>query len=433
MSDFRIQSLDAKYIGPFEHLFIEFKEKPGDKKDEAEVHIFTGENGTGKSTILYLLTTYPNTHLIKPRIQLANFENFYTQIKYKSYPVTDDIIYQYDIGGLTIEGFNKGLIGEYFFAINNSNLAISSSYNFGMFAYSGYRKIDNPKLDTIREIIDNPLKDALNFASSTNSQLLLQWIANTISREALTFRNGEEVEANKYKLSLTKLQKAIENIIGGNFEFVLLPKEFNVFVIWNGVQTTFEVLPDGLKSIISWLGDLLMRLDRIEWATEADIFDRNFILFLDEIDIHLHPAWQRKILPVIKKLFKNAQIFISTHSPFVIGSVDGAWVYKLKKEGQYSVLVGEPMLSEDAKSYDLILDEIFGIKQRFGIDIEKKLELFYDFRSRILKDELAYDNEGFHSLIDYFAAQNSIELESIIGMELRQLKRLKGIKENIHA
>ena len=62
------------------------------------------------------------------------------------------------------------------------------------------------------------------------------------------------------------------------------------------------------------------------------IIEKNLILFLDEIEVHLHPAWQRKVLPVVQKLFKNSQIFISTHSPFVVNSVDDAWVYKLEVE-----------------------------------------------------------------------------------------------------
>ncbi len=170
-----------------------------------------------------------------------------------------------------------------------------------------------------------------------------------------------------------------------------------------------------------------MRMDRIPWVNNEDVFDRNFILFLDEIEVHLHPAWQRKILPVVKKLFKNAQIFISTHSPFVIGSVDGAWIYKLKRDGQKSVLNGEPILSEDAKSYRLILQEIFDIEDDFGPAVVKDLKEFYKMKNQILKNEMNLDDVEFQSLADALAVQ-STELQTIIGMELRQLSRIKGQK-----
>lgn len=67
-----------------------------------------------------------------------------------------------------------------------------------------------------------------------------------------------------------------------------------------GKSIEFDVLPDGLKSIISWVADLLMRMDRIEWVDDRDVFEREFILLLDEVDIHLHPSWQRKILSLSK-------------------------------------------------------------------------------------------------------------------------------------
>ncbi|MDZ7898589.1 MAG: AAA family ATPase [Arcicella sp.] len=165
-------------------------------------------------------------------------------------------------------------------------------------------------------------------------------------------------------------------------------------------------------------------MDRLKWENDTDIFDRNFILFLDEIEVHLHPAWQRKILPVVQKLFKNSQIFISTHSPFVVGSVDGAWVHKLKKDGAYAVLDGEPILSEDAESYDTILEEVFGIKERFGIEIENKLVDFRKYTREILKG----DNSNFHKweeTIEFFKNQRRPqEIMSLISPQIRQIHRI---------
>jgi predicted ATP-dependent endonuclease of OLD family len=436
MSDFRITSLEAKYVGPFEHLSIEFKEKPEAQKDEAEVHIFTGENGTGKSTILYLLTCYPYPQLVKPRIQSGHLTDFKIENKFTCF---DNFQKEEILSDLSITFKNiDGRLGFDAIPINSpiskylnqhqNDIILGHKYNHARFAYSGNRQIKNPTLESIKEITDHPLHDALSFNTASNEQILLQWIANAKSKEALTLMAENNVVANKYKVSLEKLQQAISTIVGTNVKFELRVEPFNVFVIWNGEQTTFEVLPDGLKSIISWLGDLIMRLDRLEWETEMDIFDRNFILFLDEIDIHLHPAWQRKILPVVKKLFKNAQIFISTHSPFVVGSVDGAWVYRLKKEGQYSVLDGEPVLSEDAKSYRLILEEIFGIKEQFGENIEKKLAEFYNLRKEILENKRSFEDETFQNLMKELAPQ-SIELENILAMELRQLERIQKSKQ----
>ena len=175
--------------------------------------------------------------------------------------------------------------------------------------------------------------------------------------------------------------------------------------------------------MVSWMGDLLMRMDRLKWVNDTPVLERNFILLLDEIEVHLHPAWQRKILPVVQKLFKNAQIFISTHSPFVVGSVDGAWVHRFEKKDGYSVLAGPPILSEDAKSYDYILEEIFGIKERFGVEVERKLQDFQALKTSFLAEQRQDYALRLHQLVKELSGQ-STELDSILGMELRQLKRL---------
>ena len=166
-----------------------------------------------------------------------------------------------------------------------------------------------------------------------------------------------------------------------------------------------------------------MRMDRIQWADDIPVLERPFLLLLDEIDVHLHPAWQRKILPMVQSLFPNAQVIVSTHSPFVVGSVDGAWVHKFVKKDGFSVLDGPPILSEDARSYEYILEEIFGIKERFGVEIEKRLAEFQQLKKQLLKRSDAFDESRFRQLIDELRGQ-SAELDSLLGMELKQLERL---------
>jgi predicted ATP-binding protein involved in virulence len=163
-------------------------------------------------------------------------------------------------------------------------------------------------------------------------------------------------------------------------------------------------------------------MDRVKWENDAPVFERNFILFLDEIEVHLHPAWQRKILPAVQKLFPNAQIFISTHSPFVVGSVDGAWIHKFVKPNGDSQLAGPPILSEDAKSFRYWLDEVFDIKKEFGEGAQRQLDRFYELRNRLLVNGTAKEREEFVRIATDLSNQ-SREMESIISLELRQLNK----------
>jgi len=125
---------------------------------------------------------------------------------------------------------------------------------------------------------------------------------------------------------------------------------------------------------------------------------------------------------VIQKLFKNAQIFISTHSPFVVGSVDGAWIYKFKRNDNFVILDGLPTLSEDAKSVRRILDEVFDVKQQYGVSVEEDLQKFREIRNRILKGE-SYNLQEFRDLTNSLASQ-STELSHLLGSEINQLQRI---------
>jgi predicted ATP-dependent endonuclease of OLD family len=402
MENFRIESLEINKIGAFEHIKMDFPKKTD--PDKAEVHILTGENGTGKSTILEILSMYLDE---KPgRTTNRNARKF---IGNKS--------------KCTCTLQNEYILGDY---INNKrNENFEHHFEFAVFAYSGYRHISEIRVDGPRKITDFPLKDSLNFRKSINPHNLIQWIVNTKTNELSNKGRGDNEKAELFKQTLGILESIISNIINQSVLFDI-DDNFDVLLEIDKLSLPFDVMPDGLKSMTLWLGDLLMRMDRIKWKDDLPIFDRNFILFLDEIEVHLHPAWQRKILPVIQKLFKNAQIFISTHSPFVVGSVDGAWVHKLKKgDDGFAVLDGEPTLSNDGKTFVQILSDTFDITSLFGEQNERKILRFKEIKAKILSGQ-KYDETEFNTLIDELGNE-SRALENLIGLEIRQINKTLGI------
>ena len=404
MENFRIESLEINKIGAFEHIKMDFPKKTD--PDKAEIHILTGENGTGKTTILEALTVICDE---KPG------RNTNTNNKFHKYGGGGKKRYVVANNHLKTEYINKRTL---------ELKGIEQEYELAFFAYSGFRKINNVFLEGVKEIHELVLHDSMDFEKSTspeNQKIFFQWIANTIAKGLIAKGKGDISKSEYFRNSIIYIESAISAIIEKPILFEI-DDNFNVLLKMDGLVLHFDVQSDGLKSLIIWLGDLLMRMDRLKWKSNLPIFERNFILFLDEIEVHLHPVWQRKILPVVQKLFKNAQIFISTHSPFVVGSVDGAWIHKLKKEGAFAVLDGEHILSEDGKSVRRILDETFGINQQYGVDVEKDLEKFREFRQKIMLG-YEYSSAEFNQLVKHLASQ-SPELEQMMGMEINQLKRI---------
>ena len=185
----------------------------------------------------------------------------------------------------------------------------------------------------------------------------------------------------------------------------------------DGVPLGMELLPDGLKSILSWVADLLMRLDRPPWENDTPVLKRPFLLFLDKIEVHLHPAWQRKILPAIQGLFPNAQVFVSTHSPFVIASADDTWICPLVRTGPYTTL-RELIPSMRGNSYATILREALGIDAAFSTQVEALLDRFYQARDNALRCDPAALKE-MDELRNQLAAFGE-EVHAVVIPEIRQ-------------
>lgn len=422
MNNFRISRLEVNNIGPFGHLVMDFPEKPPGMDEQAEIHILTGENGTGKTTVLEMLVlgvmVDKNEALKSNKFRLADKKS-------------NAVVYFGPHGSYSFDGEDKYLplgFTAKLYSIASKETPIgryhsdSNVYSTAFFAYSGYRRTEQVEITENPEIQGHPFENALDFKHSINPRKIINWIASAKINEALAVSQSDAREAQNFREAVIRIEKVIGEIIEKPIQFKLEYKPRKVIIEVAGETLDFNILPDGLKSIVSWIADLLMRMDRVKWENDTPVFERNFILFLDEIEVHLHPAWQRKILPAVQKLFPNAQIFISTHSPFVVGSVDGAWIHKFVKPNGDSQLAGPPILSEDAKSFRYWLDEVFDIKKEFGEGAQRQLDRFYELRNRLLVNGTAQEREEFTRIATDLSSQ-SREMESIISLELRQLNK----------
>ncbi|MDX2070473.1 MAG: AAA family ATPase [Haliscomenobacter sp.] len=428
----RINQLELQQIGPFGDLTLNFPEKPAGMEDKAEIHILTGENGTGKSTMLEIMTLIGigDKHFEPTINKLRRSINARTILS-----ISPDCNLGFFIAPLKEQATIFKETTNY---LNIANKYVRPYQEFpnlpfgiAFFAYSGHRRFNSTTIIGIKEIENHPFENALDFQQSINPANILQWIANNKAGQAFAHVGGDTQELDKLRQIMNKLENTISEIIQKSVRFQVKTKPYNVVVEVDGEELEFNQLPDGLKSIISWIADLLMRMDRVKWENDTPVFERNFILFLDEIEVHMHPVWQRKILPVVQKLFPNAQIFISTHSPFVVGSVDGARIHKLvKPNGDSKLAEGYPKLSEDGNSFRYWLDEVFDVSAEFGIGAENQLKEFYALRDEVLKSNDENLNKKLLSKGRELAEQ-STELHQIIEMELRQLNRRKSLSLSI--
>jgi len=416
----RIEKIHLIGVGVFKDTTIEFSK-------EHNIHIFTGENGTGKTTLLHSLASgfkdNINTNTKKLR---KSFISHYRDKSFLELNYTDlnsvKVLKEQD--SLIRLGNKKSKVFEY---LQKQESFKENRFDFSVFAYSGNRSLSSTGIQKSVDITNSPFYNILDFDYSVNNKIFSQWLIATYTKKTWASTKGAKGDIYKFSQKIENIQNLIFEITNLQVKFIFDYSDdgFEIFLEVNNRKLDFDVLPDGLKSIISWIADLLMRMDRIPWIDNRDIFDREFILFLDEIDIHLHPSWQRKILIVVQKLFKNAQIFISTHSPFVVGSISGAKVYILDKNGNVKI--------EDSKAgyrYFFVADKVFGIDDEFDIETEKELVKFAELRDIIYKLENfeSFDKkQEFLDLVERVSSK-SVSLSNLVGREIRQLEKVTGFQ-----
>ena len=94
---------------------------------------------------------------------------------------------------------------------------------------------------------------------------------------------------------------------------------------------SFPELSHGTRSVLDWVEQLVNGIARCyegyrDWEKMPGIF------IIDEIDAHLHPSWQRRIIPTLTRHFPNVQIFASTHSPMMVAGLKKGQVHLLKRD-----------------------------------------------------------------------------------------------------
>ncbi|QQR88017.1 MAG: AAA family ATPase [Flavobacteriales bacterium] len=99
----------------------------------------------------------------------------------------------------------------------------------------------------------------------------------------------------------------------------------------NGVsKVPFMALSDGFRAFLGWVGDLLYHINRT-CPSGKQLKGNKGIVMVDEIDLHLHPKWQMRVLPMLAKALPNIQFIVTSHSPLVVGSLEWMNIIKLRQ------------------------------------------------------------------------------------------------------
>lgn len=329
------------------------------------VNVFIGSNASGKTTLLtavakslYSITKRfvdggggGNLTLTNNDI---NYRNISTYIKanFSNFPETDNLKFSSFIqSGIVTEEIKKILnevtvgLNQFVNQLNNSigiapkTIPIVKFYpanRVSLFRTQEGMPDRIPKvykisqLETWNNIYHNNLSYsafAKWFIENENNELRLQ-------REYRNF----DLQSPALKSIRIALSKTFELLAFGQYKIISkeIKREGTSKLITSLVLLNTETQKeedinnksDGEKAIISLIADIAYNLSLAKDFTKDDDFLKSpGIVMIDEIETHLHPKWQREIIPILREVFPNIQFFVATHSPQIVASVPSECVF----------------------------------------------------------------------------------------------------------
>ena len=152
----------------------------------------------------------------------------------------------------------------------------------------------------------------------------------------------------------------------------------------------------------------------------------NSIILIDEPELSLHPKWQQKIVDVYRKIGKNNQIIIATHSPHILGSVRKENIMLLDKddEGKIVVRTGDELYDSYGQPTDRVLKDIMGLETTRNPKVFKLLE-----EAGELVDKNEYESEEFKTKYKKLREILGNKDEDLLLMDMDiQIRKKRGLK-----
>ena len=222
-----------------------------------------------------------------------------------------------------------------------------------------------------RQVMDLTGVDTAKAKNIIDFKSFSKWFKQTEDLENER-RLADDIE---YRHPLLKaVRQAIYLVLGEGYNNLTFKRAIDKIIIKKSDrEIALELLSDGEKNLLAMIGHLSRRLAE-EYDNFGNYLEDSALVLIDEVELHLHPAWQRMIIPRLTQAFPNCQFIVTTHSPQVLSHVDPECIHILDYDGD-NVVVKRPDSSYGLDS-NRILEDILGVSKRPQEIQERMLELF---------------------------------------------------------
>lgn len=304
--------------------------------DSASPHlIITGMNGSGKTVLLQIMAD-----LLQLVIRDSNETGFNIKVYSKSSLNEYEDVYgvETSLGAIKCSCFDT------------RGVQIGFELNEFVFAY--YQADRSFKM--IEPVSPQKPVVVTDDIRHNSSEQFINFLVDLKFQELLAISNKDSQRSSE----INSWFNTFEGLLRELFEDEELTLQFSqqdsysFNVSTRGQTFGFNEMSDGYKAALNIVADLILRMHK--QGKLSDVFTKEGIVLIDEIETHLHLSLQKMIMPFLTGVFPNIQFIVTTHSPFVLSSMPNAVAYDLEHQEVISNLT--------EYSYEALAEGYFGVK-----------------------------------------------------------------------
>jgi predicted ATP-binding protein involved in virulence len=314
------------------------------------------------------------------------------------------------------------------------------------------------QFENINDKGDKKIRSIIGFHGSlgvTDDSIFFGYSANRIGNKGTSFfeenledkgnlidEDAKLIDVERYFLDADHFAKTKKNVKSESELVILkqmllsiLPEVDDLRISTQGRSTRLEFLTPygwvkfsdmslGYRTITAWMVDLAVKMFLASPRSKNPL-EQPAVVFVDEIDLHMHPQWQQKIIHYLTKKFPKTQFIVTAHSPLIVQSATDANVIVLKRKGNQVVVEKDPISVKNWRIDQILSSDLFGVSTR-NLEVTQKMNrrkvlLLKDRLNSVEKKELSHLQKEVGNL----PATESPEMIEAMNLIIKTAKNLK--------